>query len=156
MRAERVESSALIMNEMVNSAGSGALTEIDPAAMESRLFRMMFVAVALAVIVSAPLAPWRVTTGLLLGGILSLFNHHWLRTSLSAVFSMAQQGKKVKINAARYVLRYFIIAAIVAAAYTLNLVSIIATLVGLCSFVVAALVEAFMQIYFAIVHREET
>lgn len=144
------------MSEMVNNAGTRALGRTDPVAMERRLFRTMFVAVALAVIISAPLAPWRVTTGLLLGGILSLFNHHWLRTSLAAVFSTAESGKRVKIRAARYVLRYFVIAAIVAAAYALNLVSIVATLIGLCSFVVAALVEAFMQIYFAIVNREET
>jgi hypothetical protein len=141
---------------MVNSVGSGALDASDPAAMERRLFRTMLWTVALAVMVSAPLAPWRVTTGLLLGGVMSLFNHHWLRTSLSAVFSTAQSGKRVKINAARYVLRYFVIAAFTASAYALNLVSLVATLVGLCSFVVAAMIEAFMQIYFTIAHREET
>lgn len=124
--------------------------------MERRLFRAMFAVVALSVIVSAPLAPWRVTTGLLLGGVLSLFNHHWLRSSLAALFSKAEAGKRLKFNAARYVLRYFIIAAIVASAYTLNIVSIVATLIGLCSFAVAAMLEAFVQIYFAIVNREET
>jgi hypothetical protein len=144
------------MSEMVNIAGRSALEVTDPAAMERRLFRVMFVAVTLAVIVSVPLARWRVTTGLLLGGLLSLFNHHWLRTSLNAVFSTAGSGKRVKINAARYVLRYFVIATVVASAYALNLVSIVATLIGLCSFAVAAMVEAFMQIYFAIVNREET
>jgi hypothetical protein len=145
-----------MMSEMMNSAGSGALEGTDPAAMERRLFRTMLWTVALAGVASAPFAPWRVTTGLLLGGGLSLFNHHWLRTSLAAVFSTAQSGKRVKINAARYVLRYFVIAAVVAAAYALNLVSLVATLVGLCSFVVAAMIEAFMQIYFTIAHREET
>ncbi|MBA2731670.1 MAG: ATP synthase subunit I [Acidobacteria bacterium] len=144
------------MSEIANNVGSSAFKEADPAAMERRLFRTMCWAVALAVVVSAPLAPWRVTTGLLLGGILSLFNHHWLRTSLAAVFGTAESGKRVKINAARYVLRYFVIASIVAVAYTLNLVQIVATLIGLCSFVVAAFSEAFMQIYFAIVNREET
>jgi hypothetical protein len=93
---------------------------------------------------------------LLLGGVLSLLNHHWLRSSLAAVFSTAESGRRVKIGAARYVLRYFVIATVVAAAYTLNLVSIVATLAGLCSFVPAAMMEAFMQIYFAIVNREET
>jgi hypothetical protein len=145
-----------MMSEMVNSAGSRALDQSNPAAMERRLFRTMLWTVALAVVISAPFAPWRVTTGLLLGGVLSLFNHHWLRTSLNAVFSMAQSGKRVKINAARYVLRYFVIAAVTASAYALNLVSLVATLVGLCSFVVAAMIEAFMQIYFTIAHREET
>jgi hypothetical protein len=144
------------MSEIVNSVGRSALSSADPVAMEQRLFRTMYWAVAVSLIVSLPLAPWRVTTGLLLGGVLSLFNHHWLRTSLSAVFGKAESGKRVKINAARYVLRYFVIAAVVALAYALNLVSIVATLIGLCSFVVAALVEAVVQIYFAIVNREET
>lgn len=144
------------MSEIVNSARRSALQHADPVAMERRLFRTMCATVALAVVVSAPLAPWRVTAGLLLGGILSLFNHHWLRTSLNAVFSTAQSGRRVKINAARYVLRYVVIAAVVAAAYALDLVSIVATLIGLCSFVVAAMMEALMQIYFAIVNREET
>ncbi|HYJ45395.1 MAG TPA: ATP synthase subunit I [Pyrinomonadaceae bacterium] len=144
------------MSEIVNSASRSALGSNDPVAMERRLFRTMWVAVAGAVLISAPLAPWRVTMGLLVGGTLSLFNHHWLRTSLAAVFSTARSGKRVKFNAARYVLRYFIVAAVVAAAYLLDLVSIVATLLGLCSFVVAAMIEAFMQVYFAIVNREET
>jgi hypothetical protein len=144
------------MSEIVNIAGRSALTGTDPVAMERRLFRAMYWTVALTVIVSAPLAPWRTTTGLLLGGILSLFNHHWLRTSLSAVFGKAESGKRVKIKAARYVLRYFVIAAIVAVASALNVVNIVAALVGLCSFVAAAMMEAFIQIYFIIVNREET
>ncbi|HUQ33998.1 MAG TPA: ATP synthase subunit I [Pyrinomonadaceae bacterium] len=144
------------MSEIVNTVGRGAFNEADPAAMERRLFRTMRWVVALGVGLSLPLAPWRTTTGLLLGGILSLFNHHWLRTSLAAVFGAAESGRRVKINAARYVLRYFVIAAVVAAAYTLGLVSIVATLLGLCSFVVAAMLEAFIQIYFVIVNREDT
>jgi hypothetical protein len=141
----------------VDSVGGSALqSAADPVAMERRLVRGMCASVALAVAVSLPLAPWRVTTGLLLGGVLSLLNHHWLRSSLAAVFSTAESGKRVKIRAARYVLRYFVIAATVAAAYTFDLVSIVATLAGLCSFVPAALMEALAQIYFAIVNREET
>ena len=144
------------MNELVDISGTGALARTDPAAMAGRLDRTMVVVVVLAIIVSAPIAPWRVTTGILLGGALSIFNHHWLRTSLAAIFSKAESGKRVKMNAARYLLRYFVIAAVVAAAYALNLVSIVATLLALSSFAAAAMIEAFMQIYYAIVHREET
>jgi hypothetical protein len=116
----------------------------------------MCAAVFVGVVISAPFAPWRTTAGLLLGGALSLFNYQWLRSSLSAVFGTAKSGRRVKLNAARYVLRYFVIGALVAFAYALNLVDIVATLFGLCSFVVAAMLEAFMQIYFVIVNREET
>ena len=144
------------MSEIANSVGHGALADADGAALERRLLRGMFVSVALAVLVSLPLAPWRVTTGLLMGGALSFLNHHWLRTSLQAVFGgAATTGARPRLNAARYVLRYILIAFIVAAAYTLDLVSIGATLVGLCSFVAAVMMEAFMQLYFAIRYREE-
>jgi diacylglycerol kinase len=128
----------------------------DPRAMERRIFRGMCVAVALAVALSAALAPWRVTTGLLLGGLLSLLSHHWLRTSVEAVFGQTAPGARPAMRASRYVLRYVVIAAAVALASWLNLVSPAATLVGLCSFVPAALAEGFRQLYFAISRREET
>lgn len=146
------------MSEIVNSVGrgSGAPAEDDGAALEGRLWRGMFAAVAISVLISLPLAPWRVTTGLLLGGLLSFLNHQWLRRSLRAVFGGAgETGQRPRLNAARYVLRYFLVALIVAFAYTLDLVSLAATLVGLCSFAAAVMVEAFIQIYFAIRYREE-
>lgn len=144
------------MSEIVDNAGSSAFTDDEGAALERRLRRGMFVATALAVTVSLVFAPWRVTTGLLLGGILSFFNHHWLRTSLAAVFGdAAQAASRPRLSAARYVLRYFVIGLIVASAYTLDLISIGATIVGLCSFAAAIMIEALTQLYFAIVYREE-
>src|SRR5918911_3521854 len=87
-----------------------------PRAVERRVFRDTCIAAALAVAVSAPLAPWRVTTGLLLGGALSLFNMYWLRSSVTAVFESAPEGRPPKMKAARYVLRYvFVVGAGVAA-----------------------------------------
>lgn len=147
------------MSESVDGAGGRVIAEAgeeDPSAMERRIFRGMFWTVALAVLVSAPLAPWRVTTGLLLGGVLALFNHHWLKTSVAAVFDATPAGARPKLRAARYVLRYVVVAAVVAAAYRLDLVSLAATLAGMCVFVAAALVEGFRQLYIAVVHREET
>ena len=134
------------------TAGAGE----DPSAMERRISRGMCWAAALAVLASAPFAPWRVTTGLLLGGALALLNHHWLRTSVAAVFGAAPAGARPKLRAARYVLRYVVIGVVVAVAYRLGAVSLAATLAGMCVFVAAALVEGFRQLYIAIVHREET
>ena len=146
------------MSEVADSEARGPSEDAgeDPRAMERRIFRGMCVAVALAAAVSAPLAPWRVTTGLLLGGLLSLLSHHWLRTSVEAVFGDAPPGSRPKMKASRYVLRYFVVAAAVAAAHWLNLVSLGATFAGLCSFVPAALAEGLRQFYFAISRREET
>ncbi|MBD0370900.1 MAG: ATP synthase subunit I [Pyrinomonadaceae bacterium] len=144
------------MSETLNSAGRGVLSGQEGEGLERRLLRGMILSVAIAVLVSLLVAPWRVTTGLTLGGVLAFFNHHWLRASLRSVFgSAAERGSRPRLGAARYVLRYFIIASVVASAYMLNLVSIAATLAGLCAFAAAIMIEAFTQLYFAIRYREE-
>lgn len=143
------------MSEIANSGNLAAFAG-EESATERRIFRGMCITVVAAVVLSAGVASWRVTTGLLLGGVLSLFNHHWLRTSIAAMFDSASTtGAKPNVRVVRFLLRYFIVGASVAAAYMLDLVSLAATLFGMCSFVVAALVEAFILTYNAIVHREE-
>jgi hypothetical protein len=117
----------------------------------------MAASVAIAVLVSGVVAPWRVTTGLLLGGLLSLLSHHWMRTAIGAAFDSALTvGAKPQLTSIKYVLRYFVIGAAVFAAYQLGLVSLPATIAGLCSFVIALFVEAIREFYFVIIQREET
>jgi len=77
-----------------------------------------------------------------------------LSSSTAAVFRVAQ-GASPRLKVAQYILRYFVIGAVVFFAYKLNIVSLAATIAGLCSFVVALFVEAFRELYFAIIHREE-
>lgn len=125
----------------------------DPTAMERRIFYGMVLTVSVAVLTSMLLWPWRVTTGLLLGGALSILNHHWLRTSIAAALGNGSGVPQIRL--ARFVFRYFVITSTIFAATLLDLVSLIATLAGLCSFVVAALFEAFIQLCFVIVRREE-
>lgn len=125
------------------------------SAIEVRIGRAMVGAVALAVVASLPFGQWRISSGLLLGGLLSLLNHHWLRSSATAAFSVVVHGAKPQLKLAHYVLRYLVVAAFVAAAYKLNIVSLAATIAGLCSFVVALFAEAFREFYLAIIHREE-
>jgi hypothetical protein len=146
------------MDEGVDSVHAPGSLEAgeDPRAMERRIFRDTCVTVVLASLLSVPLAPWRVTTGLLLGGVLAVFNQHWLRTSVAAVFGATLAGARPKLHAARYVLRYVVISAVVFIALRLGLVSLVATLVGMCAVVAALLAEGFRQLYFAIVGREET
>jgi len=128
----------------------------DASAMGQRLFRAMTGAVVVAVVASAALMPWRVTTGLLIGGALSLLNHHWMRTAISAAFAAASDAQaKPKLRIVRFITRYFIVAAAVFVAHQLDIASLTAMLVGLCSFVVAAMIEGFRQTYFVIIHREE-
>jgi hypothetical protein len=150
------------MNEIADSGAlgdemPGEVESTDASAMAERLFRVMSWTVAAAVLVSALWMPWRVTAGLFIGGALSLLNHHWMRTAIMAAFALASDtGARPKLKVARFVARYFIVAAALFAASWLDIASLTAMLVGLCSFVVAALAEGFMQAYFVIIHREET
>ncbi len=131
-------------------------TSDESDAIERRLFRVMCLTVALAVLASAFVAQWRVTTGLLLGGLLALVNYHWLSASVRTVFSgAATNGLRPKLGVIRFVLRYVVVVAAVYVAYELDVVSIVATLVGLSVFVVAALVEAFIQTFLTFTQREE-
>ncbi len=144
------------MKETGNNESVRALSTAADNGVDGRIFRTMAGAGALAVIISAPFAPWRITTGLLVGGVLSLLNHYWMRTSISAGFDVALgHSTTPQIKLVQFVLRYFVVGTIVFAAYQLNIVSLPATVVGLCSFVVALFLEAFREIYFAIIHREE-
>jgi hypothetical protein len=129
------------------------LADEPTGALESRIFRVMIAFVALASIVSAGLSPWRVTTGLALGGALALINYHWLRTSVQALLSEATV-KAPRVTITRYIFRYLIIGTVVFAATMLNWISLPATIIGLCAFVPALFVEAFRQFYFVIIHRE--
>jgi len=141
------------VSDIADSVSVQAVTDEPIGALESRLIRVMAAVVALAVIGSAVLAPWRVTAGVALGGGLALLNYHWLRTSVRALLSEATV-KRPRITITRYVLRHLIIGAVVFAGYLLQWVSLPATIVGLCAFVPALFVEAFRQFYFAIIHRE--
>jgi len=159
----RVKSPALVMNKTPDNAGGALLPDLrngDPGNdrnrdIDGRVFRTMAFAVGLAVVASFAFAEWRVTTGLLVGGCLSLLNHYWLISSTTAAFKVVAHGAKPRLTIFNYILRYLVIAGVVFAAYKLNLVSLVATIAGLCSFVVALFAEAIREFYFAIIHREE-
>jgi hypothetical protein len=142
------------VKEIANSVTGGALTP--QGELEARIFRSMAVAAALAVIVAAVVAPWRVTTGLLLGGALSLVNYRWLHSTVAAILNVQKPGQRPRPRIWKHVFRYLAIAVAVWAGYKLRWVSLPATIAGLCSFVVALFVEAFRQFYFAIIRREES
>jgi ATP synthase I chain len=121
----------------------------------TRVFRTMIVTTALAVSAAGFVAPWRVTTGLLVGGVLALFSHRWLKNSAAAAIRLSTTGNVPQFRLAQFLLRYVVIAAAIFTAYTLDLVSLPFVLVGLSTFVVAMFVEAAREFYFAIKEREE-
>jgi hypothetical protein len=143
------------MNRISNNGDESVSGVPADGGIQSRIFRVMTLTVGLAVLASLPFANWQVSAGLLVGGLLSLLNHHWLSSSTAAAFSVAIHGTRPQLKIAQYILRYMVIAAVVFTAYKLNLVSLAATISGLCTFVVALFVEAFREFYLAFIHREE-
>jgi hypothetical protein len=124
-------------------------------AINLRIFRSMLIATGLAVAVSAVIGPWRVTTGLLVGGLLALFSHRWLKNSAAAALELSIGGATPRLRLAQFLLRYVVIAALVFSLYQLDVLSLTATLAGMSTFVVAIFVEAVREFYFAIIQREE-
>jgi hypothetical protein len=144
------------MSQTLSSVNGDPVIEPADSALERRLFRVMIVSVIAATIISLAVAPWRVSTGLTVGGGLALLNYHWLRSSVSAIFNIGQAGQRPRVRISAYILRYLLVGAVVLLAYEFRLVSLGATIAGLCAFVPALFVEAFRQFYFAIIHREES
>ena len=124
-------------------------------AINLRIFRTMAIATGISVAVSAVIGPWRVTTGLLVGGMLALFSHRWLKSSAAAAIEMSVGGGAPRLRLAQFLLRYVVIGALVFSLRALDLVSLTAVLAGMSSFVVAIFVEAAREFYFAIIQREE-
>ncbi len=143
------------MSQITNSISPEGLAREDHGALEMRVFRVMIASAAVAMVVSAMLLPWRVTTGLMLGGLLSLFNFHWLQSSVAAVFDIGA-GERPRVRVSRYFIRYLVVGAVGFTACKFDLVSLPAMFAGLCSFVPALFVEAFRQFYFAFIRREES
>ena len=122
---------------------------------ERRIFLAMALTTLLATVGSVAFYPWRVTAGLLFGGLLALLNHYWLNNSSKAALAVVAHGVKPRLSLLQFVLRYAVVGAAVFIAYQFNLVSLPAAIVGLCSFVVALFIEALREVYFVIIHREE-
>jgi hypothetical protein len=144
------------MSQTAHNVKTEGLVREVSGALEFRIFRAMILSVIAAVIISAALAPWRFTAGLILGGGLSLLNYHWLQSSITAIFDTNATAQRPRAQSWRYVFRYLVVGIMVFASYRLRIVSLPATIAGLCSFVPALFVEAFRQFYFVIIHREES
>lgn len=123
--------------------------------LNSRVFRVMAATTIIAAGVCVFIAPWRVSLGVLVGGLLALFSHNWLKNSAAAAIRLSANGGVPDFRIAQFILRYVVIAAVIFSAHTLDLISLPAVLAGMSSFVVALMVEALREFYFAIKHREE-
>jgi hypothetical protein len=143
---------------MSNSANETAEMSIQTEPdhrLNTRVFRVMVAVTVLSATVSAFVGPWRFTTGLVIGGVLAIFSHRWLSNSAAAAIRLSIGGGVQQIGLFQFILRYVVVAATLFAATELGIASLSAMLVGLSSFVLALMVEALREFYFAIIQREE-
>ena len=85
--------------------------------------------------------------GVLIGGALSLANYYWLKRSLKTVFDKAASGEPAGFLAGKYILRYMAFGAVLTIIYLTKTVPVVAVLLGLASFALAIIFEAFLRIF---------
>ena len=73
--------------------------------LNARIFRAMVAVTAIAVIVSSLLGSLRFTTGLLIGGVLAIFSHNWLKNSAGAAINLAIGEGVQQLRLIRFLLR---------------------------------------------------
>jgi hypothetical protein len=109
-----VESAALRISQGDNSRPESPAEGpeyLQPRAIERRVWRNGTVVVGLAVLVAAPIADFRVTLGLALGGGLALFNYRWLHSSVRDVLGVG--SRKVPPGTyLKFIVRWLVVAGI--------------------------------------------
>jgi hypothetical protein len=88
--------------------------------------------------------------GALLGGALCLFNIRWLRGSVGAILSqavMTQSGRVPPFTASKFILRYVVIAAVIAVALWTGYFHPLGIGIGFAAFVGGVMIEAGYQLY---------
>jgi hypothetical protein len=143
------------MADTGNTTDNQTVIAAEDHGLNTRIFRVMIAVTAIAVIVSSLVGSLRFTSGLLIGGVLAIFSHNWLKNSAGAAINLAIGEGVQQIHLMQFLLRYIVIGLIVFAAYIIDIASLTAMLIGLSSFVVALLIEAIREFYFAIIQREE-
>jgi hypothetical protein len=143
------------MSEVSNQDNNVTKDDEPKTISEKRLLWFMAIVSVVEIVGSLFLGNWRITFGLMLGSALSFLNYYWLKISLRSLFDRATAGERPRFTGFLYVLRYGALALTIALASQLKLITIAAALIGLLTFAIAILIEAFIQVFISIVNREE-
>ncbi|HQU81950.1 MAG TPA: ATP synthase subunit I [Pyrinomonadaceae bacterium] len=118
------------------------------------LFAMAFVSL-LGVIAGTIFISANFGIGVFIGGILSLVNYFWLKQSLKKLFDSALNGEKSNFLALKYFLRYLLIGIVLTIVYLTKTVPIVSVLLGLASFALAIIIEAFIRLFSSVSNKKE-
>lgn len=117
-----------------------------------RLQRNTYLVISIALLLAALWSGWRMALGVALGGVLCLFNKHWLQSSLGAILRLAAQqgdGRVPPFTAGRFIFRYYIIALVIGAAVWTRAVHPLGIGIGFAALVGGVMIEAGYQLYLA-------
>jgi hypothetical protein len=123
---------------------------VETSAVEKRLWRLMLIALLVEIVVCLILKDWQFVGGVIIGGSLAIINFRMLQSSVRGIFQTQSSSFAIK-----FFLRYAIIGLVVLLFYYLKTVSIIGILLGISSFVIALMIEAFIQFYFVMTKNED-
>lgn len=93
--------------------------------------------------------------GVLFGTFLAFVNYYWLKRSLRKIFSAAAEGRKPRMLAAGYFLRYLMLGLVVAVVYFSSAVPIAALVLGMAGFGFAVVLEGFLKLFSGIFSERE-
>ena len=154
-----VKSAALAMSEkgdrnippsdnapLPDGSSDEPLAFAEPAAVERRIWRNIFVVIALATVAAAVFADLRFMLGLILGGGLALLNYKWLHSSLKAILAVGGQ-KAPPGTTLKFVVRWLVVASAAWIANKTGYFDAVAILAGLFAPAVAVMMEAAYTTY---------
>lgn len=97
-------------------------------------------------IAGAVFGSWRFGLGVFVGTALAFANYFWLKSSLRKIFAVAASGERPRMLAAKYFLRYIVLAAVVAVIYAADLLPIVGVILGLGAFGFAVVIDGMIRI----------
>jgi hypothetical protein len=124
----------------------------DPASVERRVWRNIFIVIFLAVIAAAILADLRFMLGIALGGALALLNYKWLHASLRGILAVGS-AKTPPGTAMKFILRWLVVATTGWVAFQTGYFDAVAILAGLFAPAVAVMIEAAYVTYKTLARR---
>lgn len=121
--------------------------DVAPLENEQRLRLITMVVIVAGTALAFALADLKMALGVTLGGILSLFNERWLRSSTKAMIELASAtGNPSVATTSKFIFRFVVIAAVIAAAMKSGYFNLLGVGIGFAAFVAAAMIEAMYQL----------
>ena len=121
--------------------------DVAPLENEQRLRLITMVVIVAGTALAFALADLKMALGLALGGVLSLFNERWLRSSTKAMIELASAtGNPSVATTSKFIFRFVVMAAVIAVAMKSGYFNLLGIGIGFAAFVAAAMIEAFYQL----------